>query len=147
MERADELRREISRLTTELHDLEDVDRARALEPLVGRFFKASNCYSLPKGPQDYWWLYARVNHVGEQGRGVVTLFETDKNGAVEIRLGSWISSDPNRFVEITREEYESAWRQLLDTIEGFAARPRPVVVRPDQPHARRRRTRPPAKRR
>lgn len=90
------------------------ERVAALLPLVGKYYKTLNRYSIG----DAWWLYAKVLGVEGNGRwaGLRTLqFQEDNGGRVTVeydKTGITITSDTGGWTEITRREFNAAARKI-----------------------------------
>ncbi len=83
MKRKATLEKQIRSLRMELSALEDAENKKKYAGLKGCCFSYKNCYSLPKGEQDYWTVFARVTSV-DGAFAHVFRFEADNAGKIAI---------------------------------------------------------------
>lgn len=113
-----DLRLQASSLQERIWKLEaDERRARNLR-LVGKCFVYRNCYSCPRGPEDYWNLYQRVLRITADGNIQVFSFQADKDGVVSIetktRSASISLGEP-----ISPAKFRAAWKIMKRRVEAF----------------------------
>lgn len=108
------LQEQLAPLQAELHRIEDAEKKAESVAFLGKCFKYRNNYSCPKGPQDYWWLYAKVIGMGEYWP-VAFEFQTDKDGQITIREKECFSRLKGHN-EITQKEFDAAWRKVQQAV-------------------------------
>ena len=94
-----------------------------LQALLDKFFKHSNSYSSPEGPEDYWWIYARVSGINRDDATItMDRFETDTEGKIDVEFERIGYHQMAGWEEIQADEFWSAWRavqtKLNDTFTG-----------------------------
>jgi hypothetical protein len=89
--------------------------------LIGQFFRYRNCYSCPETDADYWWAYAVVTRLDDDGRPWSFQFERDKNGDVSIQIDK---PHVARWEPCGELEFERAWRDIVD---GLPRNPRELA--------------------
>jgi hypothetical protein len=104
----DEIRKAMGSLSKQLRDIEVKDRVARSSLLLGKCFKTQNNYSGASKPEDYWWIYTRVERMDNDGYLWGTSFEIDCNGKVEIETNdvTRVESQATAWVEIPREEFD-----------------------------------------
>lgn len=114
----EEAKKERARLSKIIHDAEDRRIEEENQKLLGRFFKYSNSYSCPEGPQDRWWLYAHV--IGATG-GTVEMerFQTDKYGKIEVEPRYTGFGFLSGYEEITEAEYRKALAKVKERVASL----------------------------
>lgn len=96
-----------------LDAIETDERIKENNSLIGKCFAYRNCYSCPKGPEDYWTLWIRVTGVGDDGWLRTFQFETDVYGETrmkEARHGASLG-EPT-----TLAKYRTAWRRASKAV-------------------------------
>jgi hypothetical protein len=109
MKTKEQLEAEIAPLQAQLHRLRDAETLKDSKALVGKCFKYRNCYSCPKGPSDYWWLYVKVVRVGDYWP-VSIEFQTDRDGSITIKQNDCFMR--HEHTEIPAREFNAAWKKL-----------------------------------
>lgn len=120
MKTKEQLEAEIAPLRKQLHRLRDLELKERSVALLGRCFKYRNCYSLPKKPSDYWWLYVKVVSVNYWP--VTFEFQTDRNGRIEVKqnkCASGLDNGNESYTEISQKEFAAAWNRLQKHIGGM----------------------------
>lgn len=125
MKRKNELKRKIEELRSDLREILDAEQKEEAAQYVGRYFKYRNCYSMPEGPEDYWWLYVCITSMDADG-GLRSLnFQTDKYGKMTVESDDYQSIPSDGYTEIDEDEFLSAFDEMVGVIAGSrpAARP------------------------
>jgi hypothetical protein len=110
----EQLEAELAPIRAELNKLRDAEILAKSKALVGKCFKYRNCYSCPKGPSDYWWLYVKVIGVGDYWP-IALEFQTDKDGRSEVKRNECFSCHEGHR-EISAKEFNAAWRKFKNEI-------------------------------
>lgn len=110
--RKEELNTLIRNAHNELYDIESVERRQENEMLVGNHYKYRSCHSCPKSEKDYWWLYARVDGLSENGTAIVFQFQTDEYGEISIEPATENFSVGPDWVKITGAEFVREWKKF-----------------------------------
>jgi hypothetical protein len=111
IEAADADRVELWRIESQ----ETEDRNRAL---IGKCFKYRTSYSLPKQPEDYWWMYLKI--LGVDGTSLrIWRFDTDKYGKIQIEPDSRLAHQclSIGYHEIPPAEFNAAWQATMERLE------------------------------
>jgi hypothetical protein len=115
-----QLRSEAAAIGRRIDELEAAEREKRLRPYVGRFFRLQNNYSCPPGPEDYWWLYQRIDGVDDFSltgfqfqRDNASRFSAERTGSIYVR---------EEWEEITAEQWAAAWWKFLDGLIAEAGR-------------------------
>ncbi len=112
-----ELEKIITEARSELWEIENTERQKLYTPLVGKFFKYRNSYSVPQTEADYWYQYVEVTGVEGENIGVkVFMFENDVHGQIRIELDGRKPILSSGYTEISRDEFLSAWQNIQDSI-------------------------------
>lgn len=109
----DELRVELGILQREVARREEAEILPRKRALIGRCFKYRNCYSLPKKPSDYWWLYRMYTKLGRDGVLSTLEVQIDKDGCVQMNVGTHFREPTEGWHPITRREYDRAYRKAM----------------------------------
>jgi len=120
-EKLQDLRLQASVLQRQIWELEATERRKASDRLVGKCFLYRNCYSCPKGPEDYWNLYQRVLRVTHDGNLQVFSFQVDKDGVISVETRTRSSGSLGE--QISAAKLKAAWRVLkrrIDACDGSA---------------------------
>ena len=112
MDRKKEIKKELERLAelrNELNVIEHEEQAEINKKLIGHCYKYRNSYSCPEGPGDYWYIYAKMIGLTEDGFLEAIRFQIDKHGRIEVERENDYSN-----------HYERNW-QRIDSAEYMAA--------------------------
>lgn len=93
----------------------------ALKKLEGRHFRIRNCYSCPRGPEDYWWLYRTLVKVTRERSIVVNDFEVDKDGQLRVERRTLSARLLHNENPITAREWQKGLRQARAVFNRLAA--------------------------
>lgn len=115
MESVEELTKIAHDAQEKLRRIEFADRAKRNGPLVGKTFKYRNCYSCPEKPSDYWWMYAKVTRMGDDGLLYLTTFQTDKYGNMEVRF-EHLGYHMQGYHPVPASEFNRAWKTFQKRI-------------------------------
>lgn len=125
----EELKKIISTAQAELSELEAKEGEERNSDLVGQHFKSWNSYSGKR--KNYWWQYFKATAV-DKGRISGFWFQRCLVGKIEIEpsviYGINALSD---FQKISREEFEDAWKGLVNEINHRAAEQDIATVQPE----------------
>lgn len=113
-ERLTHLKEQRSKLTQEIYDIETDEEIKKNQEFVGKYFKYRNSYSCPRSPEDYWWMYARVDRLNKSGIPVGVTFQTDSDGKIEIETSN-LRVDMY-WTKITSTEFAEAWIDAMDLL-------------------------------
>jgi hypothetical protein len=95
-----------------IYELEDVPKMKSL---VGKYFKYKNAYNNTEN----WWLYYYVKKYKDR-KIIVDHFQEDTRTKVEFEyddeMYGFSFSSPS-YIEITKEEYETAAQELLSKLQ------------------------------
>lgn len=109
-----------SQLRIEQEKLYKKEELPKLKNLVGSYWKYRNSYSGPTKPEDYWWLYCRVDKLQENERFLETTeFQIDSDGKIEIKGSHIYNADCflNGYKSIDKEEFEDAFFKLIKKVK------------------------------
>lgn len=81
----EQLKADQQKASNAIWELEAERRRTENGPLVGKFFKTRNNYSVPDKRADYWWLYAKVTKMDRSGHLSIVQFEIDKYENLSVR--------------------------------------------------------------
>lgn len=109
-----EIEAELAPLLAERNRLRDEKVEAESLAFVGKCFKYRNCYSCPKEPSDYWWMYTKVVSVGEYWP-VAFEFQTDRDGRITVEKKECFHR-LDGYDEITAKEFNAAWRKVQQSI-------------------------------
>lgn len=103
----DQLKADRLKASNAIWEVEAEQRRAENGPLVGKFFKTRNNYSVPEKRSDYWWQYVQVTKMARSGHLDIVMFEIDKYGNLSVRRDShrWHMAD---YQEIKAAEYRAA---------------------------------------
>jgi len=104
----------------ELWEREAAEKLKNNKKLVGQCFRYHNCYSCPKGPEDYWWTYKQIIHLRKDGDLVGFEFQIDSEKKASVEIDEWSHIDS--WQPISRELFESEWQKLKDYISDTKER-------------------------
>lgn len=110
------LRAEMAPLQAHFRRIEDAEARAKSVALLGKCFKYQNCYSCPKEPSDYWWLYVKVTGMGDYWP-VAFEFQTDRDGQLTVKEKKCFSRLEG-YNEISATEFNAAWRKVQKRIAG-----------------------------
>lgn len=102
----------IYKLRWRLSEIEEAERFEKLAEYQGKFFKATNNYSCPESPDDYWDVYYKTLKLDDRNMLDCWSFQKDKNGKVtveDLKLLSPMLLEK----EIKREEFNRIWGDLI----------------------------------
>ena len=108
------LKAQMAPIRAELQRIEDAEAKAKSVAILGKCFKYRNCYSCPKGPEDYWWLYVKVTGMGDYWP-VAFEFQTDKDGKLTVKTEECFSRFEG-YDEISVKEFNAAWRKVQQNI-------------------------------
>lgn len=111
----EQLKEEATQIQEELRKRSAEERRKASEGLVGKCFVYRNCYSCPKGPDDYWNLYSRVTGLDARGTPTGVTMEDDGQGFICVNQGCLTELTQ----EIPQHEWDAAVRTHLARIESL----------------------------
>lgn len=122
--RKEEIEQELAKLYAlkhELNEIEDAEQKEINKTLIGKCYKYRNNYSCPESDSDYWYIYARMIRIDEDGLLVAVRFQIDRNGRIEIEEDTDFTSQhyASSWIEIQSEEYLEAMSKASAGIERF----------------------------
>jgi hypothetical protein len=101
-------------IVRDAREREVAERTAEAMAFVGRCFRYRNCYSLPQGTEDYWYLYAIVQGA-DAGWCKGLTFQRDKDGRIEIRIDDTMRIYPGSgWEEIDLAAFQAAADNILD---------------------------------
>ena len=112
-----ELKDQAQKILADIWEIEREERRAAAFPRVGQCFKYRTSFSCPQSAADYWSIYAWITGVDENGDNTSFRFQTDVNGKIEIERAKHFPTD--NWVQISQEEFKTAWRALVGEIHSF----------------------------
>lgn len=92
--------------------------------MVGTHWRYRNSYSCPKGPEDYWFVYRRIDSLNKSGEVTYSEFQCDKDGKVSLEI---CTDRPIRFLSMTgwsqtdKATYDHAFRSVTDTVKKIGS--------------------------
>lgn len=110
-----ELIEAINKANEELQEIERKENAELAAGFKPGYYKYHNSYSCPQNESDYWWLYAKTIRVNEDGDTIAFKFEKTKYGYIDIKPEDYFHRI-NGFIEITKDEFETAWLVMIADI-------------------------------
>lgn len=102
-----------------LAEIQNAERYARNKALLGKAFKYRNSYSCPEKRGNYWWLYAKVVKVDQDGHLMVFMFQTDKYGNVDIKPSEH-RYHMDDYTGISASEFHKAWGRLRLLIASMA---------------------------
>lgn len=118
--RKKELQATVKKALGEFEQIESAERKERNRALIGKCFKYHNSYSCPEKPADYWWLYARVAGLVEDGWLKVWTFEKNGYGKWEIEFDTTRYGAFENYTPIPLSEFLSQWKKAVKEIERSA---------------------------
>lgn len=116
MNRKQQIEASITALRNELHAITGPEDDAANAALVGKCFRCSNNYSVPKKASDYWWLYTKVTGASDGSLETFT-FQDDKKGRLSVESRAYtMRQSVERYEEITSAAFAKAWAAMLARI-------------------------------
>lgn len=112
----EELQTEIELLRRKVDEIDMKERDAENAVLVGRYFKYQNTFD---GDQ-HWWQYSRVTHTDQYGYPVAIHFERVFGGSHFIIQEEPIFYKLEGHEEISRGEYEDAWKAFIVELNAQA---------------------------
>lgn len=117
--RKEELQRIIAEARNELDEIEEAEARLSATEFVGRCFKYRNSFSCPKGPEDRWWVYAKVL----DSEGGALQFQRDKNGMWRVEPEAYMSTRNGSvgagWYEIEPEEFDDECKKAIAEITAI----------------------------
>jgi hypothetical protein len=117
MESVEQLQKIATEAQAKLWEIEHAKRRKENGSKVGKTFRTQNNYSCPEKPSDYWWLYAKVTRMDDDGLLYATTFQTDKYGNVDIKYDELVYH-MQHYSQCPATELNRAWRALLRRVHG-----------------------------
>jgi hypothetical protein len=111
----EELYEIINAAKEELAVIETNEYLETNKSLVGKCYKCKDCYSCPQNENDFWWDYMKVTGTNNEGDMEVFVFYKDAQERINITPNETYSNLAH-YTEITPEEFDSAWINLLSSL-------------------------------
>lgn len=112
------LRAQAAEANESLWAIELDERLKGNQPKLGKAYKRRNNYSCPKKPSDYWWDYALVTSLSEDGLLWAKSFCIDSNGQITIEPKRMIYHAQD-WTPIPKPEFTKAWKAARKNLEAL----------------------------
>ena len=125
MRTEEQIKQEIDTLRKELNAINETTLKKELpnlrKKLIGTYWKTENCYSMPKGPEDYWTLHMKIIEVDRDGMVFCAKVQIDVNGdlSIESRVCAGQALDlplERRYEKSSRAQFSRALKKASNIV-------------------------------